>query len=70
MPVPCLADGKVEFWKEDKMKKELRILLSFEAYSLEAFIRKSRKVTDGLDDFFSYFVYDTELILLLRLQKL
>jgi hypothetical protein len=23
-----------------------------------------------LDDFFSYFVYDTELILLLRLQKL
>ncbi len=63
MPVPMpVVDGKVEFWEGDydDSGKELAHFAKFlEAYSLGGYYQKKFKGIAGLDDFFSYFVYDT-----------
>ncbi len=63
MPVPMpVVDGKVEFWEGDfdDSGKELAHFAKFlEAYSLGDYYQKKFKGIAGLDDFFSYFVYNT-----------
>jgi hypothetical protein len=64
MPVPMeLIDGKPVFWEGDydDEGKELAHFAKFlEAYSLGNYYQDKFSKIHGLDDFFSYFVYDTD----------
>ncbi|MCV9930381.1 ferritin-like protein [Flavobacterium sp. LS1R49] len=64
MPIPMeVVDGKVEFWKGDydEYEKELAHFAKFlEVYSFGVHYQKKFRNIRGLDDFFSYFVYDTD----------
>jgi hypothetical protein len=64
MPIPMeiSADGVPDFWPGDydDSGKELAHFAKFlEVYSLGGFYEEKFKGIKGLDDFFSYFVYDT-----------
>jgi hypothetical protein len=64
MPVPMdVVEGKVTFWEGDYEDggHELAHFAKFlEAYSLGGHYQEKFKKIDGLNDFFSYFVYDTD----------
>lgn len=64
MPVPMeVVDGKVEFWKgdfDDSGKEVAHFAKFLEAYSLGGHYQEKFSKIQGLDDFFSYFVYDTD----------
>jgi len=64
MPVPMdIIDGKVDFWEGDydDTGKEIAHFAKFlEAYTLGEHYQKKFHNIQGLDDFFSYFVYDTD----------
>ncbi|MEM9548371.1 MAG: ferritin-like domain-containing protein [Bacteroidota bacterium] len=65
MPVPMkVIDGKVEFWPgdyDDDDETELAHFAKFlEAYSLGDYYTKKFNKIEGLDNFFSYFVYDVQ----------
>jgi hypothetical protein len=64
MPVPMeLVDGMPVFWEGDydDEGKELAHFAKFlEAYSLGNYYQEKFSKIQGLDDFFSYFVYDTD----------
>ncbi len=64
MPVPLtITDGKAQFWPGDydDEGKELSHFAKFlEAYSFGVHYKKKFSEIDGLDDFFSYFVYNTK----------
>jgi hypothetical protein len=64
MPVPMdIIDGKAVFWKGDydDTGKELAHFAKFlEAYTFGIHYQEKFRKIRGLDDFFSYFVYDTD----------
>lgn len=64
MPVPMdVVDGKVEFWEgdyDDTGKEVAHFAKFLEAYSLGGYYQQKFRNIQGLDDFFSYFVYDTD----------
>lgn len=64
MPVPMdVVDGKVEFWEgdyDDTGKEVAHFAKFLEAYSLGGHYQQKFRNIQGLDDFFSYFVYDTD----------
>jgi hypothetical protein len=64
MPLPMeIVDGKVVFWEGDydDSGKEIAHFAKFlEAYTLGGHYQKKFRNIQGLDDFFSYFVYDTD----------
>lgn len=64
MPVPLeIVDGKAVFWKGDydDTGKELAHFAKFlEAYTFGGHYQEKFRNIQGLDDFFSYFVYDTD----------
>ncbi|MEP6931009.1 MAG: ferritin-like domain-containing protein [Flavobacterium sp.] len=64
MPVPMeVVDGKVKFWQgdyDDSGKEVAHFAKFLEAYSLGGHYQEKFSKIGGLDDFFSYFVYDTD----------
>ncbi|MCC9065318.1 ferritin-like protein [Flavobacterium piscisymbiosum] len=64
MPVPMdIVDGKAVFWKGDydDTGKELAHFAKFlEAYTFGGHYQEKFRSIQGLDDFFSYFVYNTD----------
>ncbi|MEN2399073.1 ferritin-like domain-containing protein [Flavobacterium sp. MC2016-06] len=64
MPVPMeVIDGKVTFWEgdyDDTGKEAAHFAKFLEAYSLGGYYQEKFSKIQGLDDFFSYFVYDTD----------
>ena len=64
MPVPMeVVDGKVAFWEgdyDDTGKEVAHFAKFLEAYSLGGHYQEKFSKIQGLDDFFSYFVYDTD----------
>ena len=64
MPVPMeVVDGKVAFWEgdyDDTGKEVAHFAKFLEAYSLGGHYQEKFRNIQGLDDFFSYFVYDTD----------
>ncbi|KAF2506889.1 hypothetical protein EYY60_20455 [Flavobacterium zhairuonense] len=64
MPVPMdIVDGKVVFWEgdyDDSGKEPAHFAKFLEAYTLGGHYQQKFCNIQGLDDFFSYFVYDTD----------
>ena len=64
MPVPMdIVDGKVVFWEgdyDDSGKEPAHFAKFLEAYTLGGHYQQKFRKIQGLDDFFSYFVYDTD----------
>ncbi|WP_100842063.1 ferritin-like domain-containing protein [Flavobacterium sp. 5] len=64
IPIPMdVIDGKVEFWEgdyDDTGKEVAHFAKFLEAYSLGGHYQEKFSKIRGLDDFFSYFVYDTD----------
>ncbi|MGO4771302.1 ferritin-like domain-containing protein [Flavobacterium sp. W22_SRS_FK3] len=64
MPVPMeVVNGKVTFWEgdyDDTGKEVAHFAKFLEAYSLGGYYQEKFSKIQGLDDFFSYFVYDTD----------
>lgn len=64
MPVPMdIIDGKAVFWEgdyDDAGKEVAHFAKFLEAYTLGGHYQEKFRKIRGLDDFFSYFVYDTD----------
>lgn len=64
MPEPMdIVDGKVVFWEgdyDDSGKEPAHFAKFLEAYTLGGHYQEKFRKIQGLDDFFSYFVYDTD----------
>lgn len=64
MPEPMeIIDGKVVFWEgdfDDSGKEPAHFAKFLEAYTLGEYYQKKFRDIPGLQDFFSYFVYDTD----------
>ncbi|MDR6761990.1 hypothetical protein J2Y38_002201 [Flavobacterium sp. 2755] len=64
MPVPMdIVDGKVVFWEgdyDDSGKEPAHFAKFLEVYTFGGHYQEKFRKIQGLDDFFSYFVYDTD----------